>query len=589
VQLVDPSASPKVFAESINQVAVGDLNGDGADDIVAGSNETYGAKSGSDVSFAGLLGGGAGQSTRVYAINGKTGAYLPGWPISISGVLQDTLPLIGPGADAALVQVGGQPRVLASATTGSLSTYTPAGALDKTMRQEDSSKGNATDKTPGLNLFESAAVGKLLPGTNPSAVKYEISTSQAANLLLVGQNVPYNHLIGAWDTTSGAAQPSFPTITDDYQFLSSSTVAKVNPSSQANQVLAGTGLGLLHAYDGATGLDAPGFPKTTGGWLFSPAALSNDGRMAGITREGYLFEWGSTAPACQSEWPTFRHDQQNSGNYDRDGTPPATPTGLALTKVSGGFQVTFKSPGDDGFCGNPTAYKATVDGQRVDLPTPVGGGQTYSKTVQLPAGAVLTVQAFDDQFNLGPAAAVALPGAGGGGGNGGNGNGGNGGNGNGGNGNGGNGNGGGSGNPNSNGCTVGKLPRSSISGRHLKASRRHISLSGRSREVDCKTGKLAVGKVKRVLVSIARIGGHGRCRFVRRNGRLGPTRRCSRPKYLSAHILRKRGQRNKTQWSLSLRVHLPRGSYVATVRGIDASGHRETISRSTNTKTFRLR
>src|SRR5205085_9027182 len=111
-------------------------------------------------------------------------------------------------------------------------------------------------------------------------------------------------------------------------------------------------------------------------------------------------------------------------------------------------------------------------------------------------------------------------------------------------------------------------PRYNITWLNPLPSRRRIKLSGRSREVDCKTGRLAVGKVKRVLVSIARIGGHGRCRFVKRNGRLGHTRRCSRPQYLSAHILRKRGQRNKTQWSLSLRVHLPRGSYVATVRGI---------------------
>src|SRR5439155_8565761 len=223
------------------------------------------------------------------------------------------------------------------------------------------------DKSPGLNLSESAAVGKLLPAGDPSIVKWEISTSQAANLLLVGQNVPYNPLIGAWDSSTGEALTGFPTITDDYQFLSSSTIAKVDPVLPTNQVLAGTGLGLLHAYDGATGLDVPGFPKTTGGWLFSPAALSDDGRMAGITREGYLFEWTSTAPACQSEWPTFRHDPQNSGNYDRDGTPPAAPTGLALSRIPGGFHLTFKSPGDDGFCGTATAYIFKVDGQRIDI------------------------------------------------------------------------------------------------------------------------------------------------------------------------------------------------------------------------------
>jgi hypothetical protein len=51
----------------------------------------------------------------------------------------------------------------------------------------------------------------------------------------------------------------------------------------------------------------------------------------------------------------------------------------------------------------------------------------------------------------------------------------------------------------------------------------------------------------------------------------------------------KRGARNKTLWTLRLRVRLPRGSYAATVRGVDATGRHETISRPTNTLTFRIR
>jgi hypothetical protein len=36
-------------------------------------------------------------------------------------------------------------------------------------------------------------------------------------------------------------------------------------------------------------------------------------------------------------------------------------------------------------------------------------------------------------------------------------------------------------------------------------------------------------------------------------------------------------------------VRLPRGGYVVAVRGIDATGRRESISRPTNSATFRLR
>ena len=83
-------------------------------------------------------------------------------------------------------------------------------------------------------------------------VKYGLGITAAINLLLVGQNLPYNHLIGAYDARRDSAPPSFPRVTDDFQFLSSSTIAKVD-AGPSNQVLAGTGLGLLHAYDGITG------------------------------------------------------------------------------------------------------------------------------------------------------------------------------------------------------------------------------------------------------------------------------------------------------------------------------------------------
>ena len=117
--------------------------------------------------------------------------------------------------------------------------------------------------------------------------------------------------------------------------------------------MAGTGLGLLHAYDGTTGLDVSGFPKVTGGWLFAPAAFSDDGRMADITREGYLFQWNlPNLPACQTEWPSFRHDPQQSGNYDRDGTAP----GPVHSVSASGNTLSFRSPGDDDDCGTATRY-----------------------------------------------------------------------------------------------------------------------------------------------------------------------------------------------------------------------------------------
>jgi Subtilase family len=418
VALIDPAqvaAGHQMVAESINDPAIGDLNNAGHDDVVIASNEVYGApENGSDVSFAGVTASAAGSSGRLYAIDGKTGKIMPGWPVSMPGIIQNVLPLVGPGQDAAIAKLGGQTTIVASVTGGALGELSASGEVLRTMQQTGSqafgAASNATDRSAAINLFESASIGDLLGTGTPDIVKYELSLSQAANLLLVGQNFPYNHLIGAFDGSTGATLPAFPTVTDDYQFLSANNVAKLDPNLPGNQILAGTGLGLLHAYNGATGLDIPGFPKQTGGWLAAPASLSADGRIAAVTREGYLFEWQTQAPACQSEWPSFRHDQQGSGNYNHDGTPPNAPGNPTLTSLGGGkYRLTFTAPGDDGPCGTPRAYITRIGNKAVDLGlgAPVAGGSPVSREVTLPSGTrKLSIQAEDDAANLGPAALV---------------------------------------------------------------------------------------------------------------------------------------------------------------------------------------
>ncbi len=412
VALID-TAMPKdkrMVAESINEVAIDDLNGDGKDDIVASDDEEYDADiKASDLSggitgvAADLLAKLAGGSTRVYAVDGPTGTVMNGWPIHINGVIQDILPFIGPGQDPAIMKLSGKPVVVASSTGGTLGEYSADGKLIRAAQQT------------GLNLFESAAIGDLKGSGTPALVKYELPIPDALNLLLVGQNIPYSHFEGAWNARTGLSELGFPQVIDDFQFDSASDVAKLTPGS-SQQVLVGDGLGLVHAFDGATGRDIAGFPKITGGWLFIPPAVSADGRLAAVDREGYLFSWAiPKAPSCQTEWPNFRHDQQGSGNYDRDGTPPGAPRDASLTPEQGRtFALSFGSPGDDRYCGTAKRYVATVDGKQVDLDlgTPGAGGSAYQTTVQLPAGAhTLRVWAVDDARNAGPAATIAVPGS----------------------------------------------------------------------------------------------------------------------------------------------------------------------------------
>ncbi|MFL6111049.1 MAG: hypothetical protein ACJ786_06830, partial [Catenulispora sp.] len=332
----------------------------------------------------------------------------------------DVLPFVGPGNDPAIATINGKLQVITSATGGALTETAPDGSQTRVVQQMlFGPASDATDKTGELNLFEGASVGDLLGTGTPAVVKYGLGLAGAANLLLVGQNVPYNHLIGAFDAGTGLPLPAYPTVTDDYQFLSASNIAKLG-TGRTSQVLAGTGLGLLHAYDGATGRDVPGFPKQTGGWLFSPAALAADGRMADITREGYLFEWRQGQPSCQptgQEWPSFRHDPHDSGNFDTDATAPAAPAAVRLTNTGGGqYRLQFVVPGDDGFCGpNARSFRAEVDGRGVDplalgLGVPNGYGSTASVTVTLDRRAhSLAFSAVDRAGNVGMPATVPIP------------------------------------------------------------------------------------------------------------------------------------------------------------------------------------
>ena len=417
VALVDPTelaGGTEIVAESINDPAVGDLTGEGHDDLVVASNEVYGAPPPSgELSFAGVTAAAAGTSGRLYAIDGLTGKLLPGWPVALPGIIQEELPLIGPGQDAAIAKIGGETVIVASSTGGALEELSPAGKVIRTIQQVGAeafgAASDATDRTGGLNLFESASVGDLLGTGTPDVVKYELSLAQAANLLLVGQNFPYNHLIGAFDGSTGAPLPAFPTVTDDYQLLGANDIAKVDPQLPTNQVLAGTGLGLLHAYDGATGLDVPGFPKQTGGWLAAPASLAWNGDMADMTREGFLFQWKTSAPACQEQWPSFRHDEQDSGNYNHDGTPPDAASAMALKSLgSGKYQLSFVAPGDNGPCGTPASYRTAVNGKSVELGLhPAAGGTTFSAEFSFPKRVrKLTLQAIDAAGNVGPPASA---------------------------------------------------------------------------------------------------------------------------------------------------------------------------------------
>jgi hypothetical protein len=127
-------------------------------------------------------------------------------------------------------------------------------------------------------------------------------------------------------------------------------------------------------------------------------------------------------------------------------------------------------------------------------------------------------------------------------------------------------------------------PRSTLRARHVRRSRRGIALHGRTSDRGCAASAALAGrrgKVARVYVSVAKVRGRHRCRFLRRGGRLGPLGNCRRPVLFRA--------RGTTRWRLTLHAHLPRGTYRVVVRAYDVAGNKERPARGRNIVRVRVR
>jgi hypothetical protein len=142
----------------------------------------------------------------------------------------------------------------------------------------------------------------------------------------VGQNLPYNHVMQAWNGQTGASLPAFPQAVEDYQLLSSPAVADVSAAA-GKEVIVGTGLYYLRNIN-STGAEGAGWPKFTGGGLFGVPTVGDvdgDGNLevAALTREGNSFLWDTDRPACggNDEWWTSRHDEWSTGAYGVDSRP----------------------------------------------------------------------------------------------------------------------------------------------------------------------------------------------------------------------------------------------------------------------------
>jgi len=392
-------------AEIVTTPAIAQLDGVGRPEVVVATNEVVDGTPqlpGSIFDIFNAFVGSATGTNPVYAVHGD-GSFVDGWPVQVGALSGDLLPLVIPGNDSAALDVDGDgnDEVSVSAAT-SISGQGPklVDGDGSTIRTYESAAANCPDQGDVINLADYPSIGDLSGDGTPDVLKGGLTLNGIANLLAVNQNLPFCHVEQAWDPGTGAALPGYPRATDDFQLLSQAAVARVAGGGPQRQALVGTGMYQVHAY-GPTGLEAPGWPKFTGGWIESTPAVGDangDGKLdvAALTREGWSFLWRTAVPACgdsNNEWWTFHHDERNTSNYRVDARPPGSPTNLvARRNANGSTTVSWKQPGDDWLCGNPARYLLIASDTPIDDPydgrvvvdAAAGGGgagQAVSKTL----------------------------------------------------------------------------------------------------------------------------------------------------------------------------------------------------------------
>lgn len=429
-------------AESINTPAIGDIDGDGVVDIVVSTNEfdDNPAAPGPPASLGGLSGlltnflaQALGGSSRTYAVDAE-GEFLDGWPITATGLLPDVLPFVGPGVDQVMANVDSDPEfeVIGGAATGDLAATNGDGTTAVNYDSQPVT-GDIIDKTKQINLFENPVVGNLDGTGGLEVMKGGVSLLQVVNLgVLTGSNLPYNHSLQAWNAggvAGGTSLPAYPQAVEDYQLLSSPTIADVS-DAPGNEAIVGTGMYLLRNIN-STGAEGTGWPKFTGGWNFAVPSVGDvdgDGKLevSSQTREGFSFLWDTEGNACgpgADEWRTSRHDEFNSGAYGTDSRPPATVRGLAAVAAgTNGAELTWDAPGDDWLCGEAESYSVLLSNDPIahakdadaELSFPAGGPVDTAESRELTAAQIGTAKYAaviyeDEAGNWGRVKSVQLP------------------------------------------------------------------------------------------------------------------------------------------------------------------------------------
>ena len=340
--------------------AVGDVLGTGTDQVFLPSFECDDA----------------GSRTFAYGLQSDGnanpgGAYMPGWPISMSsigGCYSQSIDFVQEGANAASIgdfDGSGELRVAITPVAGAPLIANGDGSTYRNMSPLCGSAAcagyppyyGADALTVGVT--SQSAVGDLNGDGKPEFMQPVAGaiTLQAA-LGDEGQAALIHVYDQAWDPTTGVPLENFPTDQDGFPFYTSPVIANLTDDGNRSMISSNDSY-WIHAR-GPDGEEAPGFPKWTGQWTSFGGAVGDpnfDGqqRMAYGTREGQLFLWKvGGKPSMNDQWWHFRHDEHNSGRYGNDTRPPAG-VKFVVNRSKKSAQITWRASGDDGIYGSKVA------------------------------------------------------------------------------------------------------------------------------------------------------------------------------------------------------------------------------------------
>lgn len=245
-------------------VAIGDIDGDKRDEVVFGSDDG-----------------------NIYALKGN-GALMPGWPVATGGPVRSTPAIADLDGDLRddVVVGSSDGKVYALSGRGTDLVGWPVrlgGGVDSSPAVADVDGDGLAEVAVGAddgNVYLIDNDGKIVPGW-PVETRYYVRSSPAigdidndGSLEVVAGSDDFN--VYAWNA-NGTPVPGWPVATDYKLSLASPALADLDGDKKLD-VIIGSGDNMLYAWDGS-GTPLRGWPVQTGGRLYnsSPCVVDADG------------------------------------------------------------------------------------------------------------------------------------------------------------------------------------------------------------------------------------------------------------------------------------------------------------------------